>query len=368
MERIPPSTALRNEENTFRTGKRLAESFPVARRSAQLTRTVYGSDIVPMPTLPSLAEIEAATELIRSRIPHTPVYRWPLLEEIAGCEVWVKHENTTPVGAFKIRGGLVYLDELKRHEPHISGVIAATTGNHGQSIAYASRVHDLRAVIVVPEGNNPEKNAAMRALGAEVIEYGREFQESLEYSREFALREGLHAVPSFHPWLVRGVATYALEFFRSVPPLDGVFVPIGLGSGFCGLAAVKAALGLSTELIGVVSAAAPAYSLSFRERRLIEQPSQTRIAEGVACKTPHPDALALICEHAARIEQIDDDSDLEAIADFLRCTHHLVEGAGALAWAALKAQRERWAGKRVGIILSGGNASTALIRQVAESL
>ncbi|PAW63752.1 MAG: hypothetical protein B9S36_04090, partial [Verrucomicrobiia bacterium Tous-C2TDCM] len=236
-----------------------------------------------MKPLPPLAEIESAEALIRPHIRETPTYRWPLLEKDLGVEVWVKHENHTPVGAFKIRGGLVYLDELKRSEPNTAGIIAATTGNHGQSIAYAARELGMRSVIVVPQGNNPEKNAAMRSLGAELVEHGREFQEALEYSRELAAREGLHAVPSYHPWLVRGVATYGLELFHSVADLDAVFVPIGLGSGFCGLAAARAALGLKTSLIGVVSEHAPAYQLSFRQGEFIEQPSTTRIAEGVAC-------------------------------------------------------------------------------------
>lgn len=321
-----------------------------------------------MSSLPTLAEIEAATELIRPLAPPTPTYRWPLLEQQLGCELWVKHENLTPVGAFKIRGGLVYLNELRKQQAAVRGVIAATTGNHGQSIAFAARESGLRAVIVVPQGNNPEKNAAMRALGAEVVEHGREFQESLEYSRELAEKEGLHAVPSFHPWLVRGVATYALELFQSTPPLDAVFVPIGLGSGFCGLASVKAALGLPTSLYGVVSAAAPAYALSFRAGHVIEQSSQTHIAEGVACKTPHPEAFQWIHQHAEAVETVGDDDALEAVADLLRGTHHLAEGAGALAYAALKAQRERWQGKRVAVILSGANASTDLIRKVAAHL
>lgn len=313
--------------------------------------------------LPSLAEIEAAADLIRPHVPPTPAYRWPLLESGLGAEVWIKHENHTPVGAFKIRGGLVYFDELKRREPDAPGVIAATTGNHGQSIAYAAREHGLRAVIVVPHGNNPEKNDAMRSLGAELVEHGREFQEALEFSRELAAREGLHPVPSFHPWLVRGVATYGLELFRSVPDLDAVFVPIGLGSGFCGLAAAREALGLRTELVGVVSAQAPAYALSFRQGRPVEEPSRTRVAEGVACKTPNPEALAIIQHHAREIATVDDDEAIAAMGDLLRGTHNLAEGAGALAWAALKAQREQWTGKRIACILSGGNVSTALMRE-----
>lgn len=317
-----------------------------------------------MEPLPTLAEIESAKSLIRSHIRETPTYRWPLLEKDHGVEVWIKHENHTPVGAFKIRGGLVYLDELKRREPGVAGVIAATTGNHGQSIAYAARASGTRAVIVVPHGNNPEKNEAMRSLGAELVEHGREFQDALEFSRELAAREGLHPVPSFHLWLVRGVATYGLELFRSVPDLDAVFVPIGLGSGICGLAAAREALGLKTALYGVVSAHAPAYELSFREGRLVERPSTTRVAEGVACRTPHPEALEWIRRHAEDILPVDDDEALEATASLLASTHNLAEASGALAWAALRSRLPDWAGKRVACILSGGNASSSILREV----
>jgi len=219
----------------------------------------------------------------------------------------------------------------------------------------------------VPHGNNPEKNAAMRSLGAELVEHGNEFQEALEYSRELASREELHPVPSFHPWLVRGVATYGLELFRSVADLDAVFVPVGLGSGFCGLAAARKALGLKTELVGVVSEHAPAYALSFLQGEFIEQSSTTRVAEGVACKTPNRDALEIIRRHAREIVTVDDDEALAAMGDLLRCTHNLAEGSGALAWAALKKNRHEWQGRRVAVILSGGNASTALMREVMDT-
>lgn len=316
-----------------------------------------------MEPLPDLTSIESAKALIRPHIRETPTYRWPLLEAGLGLELRVKHENHTPVGAFKIRGGLVYLDELLRIDPQVPGIIAATTGNHGQSIAYAARERGLRAVIVVPHGNNPEKNAAMRALGAELVEHGREFQEALEFSRELAAKEGLHPVPSFHPWLVRGVATYGLELFRSVPDLDAVFVPIGLGSGFCGVAAAREALGLKTRLIGVVSEHAPAYALSFRQGKFIEQPSATRVAEGVACKTPNRDALDYIRHYAHDIVTVNDDEALAGMGDLMRHTHNLAEGSGALAWAALKKHHRDWQGQRVAVILSGGNASTALMRE-----
>ena len=321
-----------------------------------------------MSQLPTLNEIESAKTLISPHIRETPTYRWPLLEAGLGCELWLKHENHTPVGAFKIRGGLVYMDELKKAQPDVRGVIAATTGNHGQSIAFAARQSGLRAVIVVPHGNNPEKNEAMRSLGAELVEHGAEFQEALEFSRELAAKEGLHAVPSFHPWLVRGVATYALELFHSVPgPLDAVLVPIGLGSGFCGIAAAREALGLTTKIIGVVSEHAPAYALSFQSGRLVEQSSTTRVAEGVACKTPNADALKLVQQHAHEIVTVNDDEALAAMRQIMQATHNIAEGSGALAFAALKKQRAAWQGKRVACVLTGGNASMQMISRALQA-
>lgn len=319
-----------------------------------------------MEPLPKLQEIEAAKALIRPLIRETPTYRWPLLESSLGCDLWMKHENHTPVGAFKIRGGLVYMDELRRREPQVKGVIAATTGNHGQSIAFAARQNGLRAVIVVPHGNNPEKNSAMRSLGAELVEHGREFQEALEHSRELAAKEGLHAVPSFHPWLVRGVATYALEMFRSVEGLDVVFVPIGLGSGFCGIAAAREALGLKTKIIGVVSEHAPAYALSYQRRQFTEQTSTTAVAEGVACKTPDREALAHVLAYAHDVVTVNDDEAVEAMREIIQATHNIAEGAGALAFAALKKHREAWRGRKAACVLTGGNASMAMLGRVLQ--
>lgn len=313
--------------------------------------------------LPTLREIEDAATLIRKHVPVTPCYPWPLLNQAAGCEVWVKHENHTPIGAFKVRGGLVYLDELLREQPRVPGIIAATTGNHGQSIAFAARLRGVRAVIVVPIGNNPEKNEAMRSLGAELIEHGNEFQEALEHSRELAKRDGLHPVPSFHPTLVRGVATYGIELFRAVPRLDAVYVPIGLGSGICGVAAARDAVGLHTKIIGVVSTDSPAYALSFRQARLVTQPSGTRVAEGVACSTPDPLALDWILRHVHDIVTVTDEEALLAMREMLVATHNLTEGAGALAWAAIKKSRGQLPGSRIGCVLSGGNASLDLIRK-----
>ncbi len=313
--------------------------------------------------LPSRAEIEAAAALIRPQFGETPLYRRTRLENPGGAEVWIKHENHTPVGAFKIRGGIVYLDELLRAEPDVPGVIAASTGNHGQSIAWSARHYGKRAVIIVPRGNPPEKNAAMRGLGADLIEHGDDFQAALEFSRELAAAEGLHAVPSFHPTLVRGVATCGYELFQARTDLDAVFVPIGLGSGFCGLAAARVALGVKAEIIGVVSAHAPAYELSFRQGRVVEHASSTRVAEGVACRTPNAEAFELIQKHAADIVTVTDDEAIAAMCELLHETQQLAEGAGALAWAAFSKLADRWEGKRIACILTGGNAGRELIRR-----
>lgn len=320
----------------------------------------------PGNVLPSLAEIEAAAALIRPLVPPTPCLTWPLLSRAAGAEVWVKHENHTPVGAFKVRGGIVYLDELKRRHPDTPCVVAASTGNHGQSIAWSARRQGLPARIVVPRGNNPGKNAAMQALGAEVVEHGAEFQEALEFSRDWAAAQGWHAVPSFHPWLVRGVATYALEWFRDAPPLDAVLVPIGLGSGLCGVLAARAALGLRTRVIGVVSAQAPAYALSYQAKRLVTQSSRTQVAEGVACARPHEAALECLLRHADDVVTVEDEEALSAMRELLEGTHNLAEGAAALPWAALKQRRETFAGQRVGLVLSGGNADLRTLRRALE--
>ena len=237
------------------------------------------------PALPDLAAIEAAAEVVYRAMPPTPQYRWPLLERRLGRELWTKHENHTPVGAFKVRGGLVYMNELARGGARLRGVVAATRGNHGQSIAFAAARTGIAATIVVPHGNSPGKNAAMAALGARIIEHGRDFQESLEFSMELAGREGLAFVPSFHPDLVRGVATCALEFLRAAPELDALYVPVGLGSGVCGALAARDALGLRTEIVGVVAAEAPAIARSLEAGHIVEAPATT-FADGMACRRP----------------------------------------------------------------------------------
>ncbi|HEY1240675.1 MAG TPA: threonine dehydratase [Bryobacteraceae bacterium] len=314
--------------------------------------------------LPNLESLEAAAERIRQVIPPTPQICWPLLCARTGAEVWVKHENHTPVGAFKIRGGILYMEELVRREPKIRGVIAATRGNHGQSVAFGAARAGLRAVVVVPHGNSREKNAAMRGLGAELIEYGRDFQEAYEHSTGLAESQRLHMVQSFAPALVTGVATYALELFRAVAGLDAVYVPIGMGSGICGTIAVRDALGLKTEIVGVVAAGAPAYALSFAAGRPVATDTADTIADGIACRVPDPEALEVIRRGAARIVTVTDDEIRSAMRDLFTDTHNVAEGAGAAALAALLQERESVRGRRVAIILSGGNIDRDLFASI----
>jgi threonine dehydratase len=314
--------------------------------------------------LPSLAEIERASEVVRAAMPPTPQYRWPVLAQRAGCELWVKHENHTPISAFKIRAGLVYMDWLKRSEPKIKGVLAATRGNHGQSVTVAARRAGLASVIVVPKGNSVEKNAAMRAQGAELIEHGHDFQEAFEYAQGLARERGLHPMPSFDPMLVHGTATYGLELFRAVPDLDAVYVPIGLGSGICGTIAARDALGLRTRVVGVVAENAPAYALSFKAGKPVATNSAATMADGLACRTPDARAVAAINGGAERIVQVSEGEIKAAMRAYFTDTHNLAEGAGAAALAALLKEKDATRGKRVALILSGGNVDAAVYRGV----
>jgi threonine dehydratase len=303
----------------------------------------------------TLNEIESAARTVYAVIPPTPQYRWPLLCERLGTEIWVKHENHTPVGAFKIRGGLVYFDQLARSKAGINGVISATRGNHGQSVGYAARRFGIPATVVVPHGNSREKNAAMRALGVELIEHGEDFQSAREHAQALARERELHLVPAFHRLLVTGVATYSLELLRAVPDIDVAYVPIGLGSGICGMVAVRDVLGLKTEIVGVVSAHAPAYAHSFAARQRVEYPATTQIADGMACRTPEPEALETIWRGVDRIVQVTDDEVTAAICLLFECTHNVSEGAGAAGVAAALQEKARIAGCRIAVVISGGN-------------
>jgi threonine dehydratase len=278
--------------------------------------------------------------------------------------VWVKHENHTPIGAFKVRGGLVYLDRLRRKEPTVPGVISATRGNHGQSLAFAARRVGLTATLVVPHGNSTEKNAAMRALGAELVEHGRDFDEAYAHTRQLAAERSLHMIPAFHPWLVLGVASYALELFGAVSDLDTVYVPIGQGSGICGTLAARDCLGLRTRVVGVVAHNAPAYALSFQRGEPVATDSAITIADGVACRIPDPTALELIKRGAERVVTVTETEIRAAMHHYFTDTHNVAEGAGAAPLAALLQERERMRGKKVGLILSGGNVDRGVFAEV----
>ena len=311
-----------------------------------------------------LAALDAAAELVHRVMPPTPQYCWPMLSRRVGAELWVKHENHTPIGAFKLRGGLVYLDDLKRREPQLSGVVTATRGNHGQSIAFAAARLGLAATIVVPHGNSVEKNRAMAAFGARLVEEGHDFQAAYEYVVGLAERERLHLVRTYEPLLVRGVASYGLELFRAVPDLDTVYVPIGQGSGISGVIAAREALGLRGEIVGVVAAAAASYALSFASGRPVATNSADTIADGLAVRVPDPAALDAIRRGAARIVTVSEAEIRRAMRILFTDTHNLAEGAGAAAFAAALQERGQLAGKRVAVILTGGNIDRGLFAEV----
>ena len=311
-----------------------------------------------------LTELEHAAEFVHRVLPPTPQYAWPKLKRRAGCTVWVKHENHTPTGAFKVRGGLVYLDRLRHTDPSARGVISATRGNHGQSIAFAAARARVPATIYVPRGNSPDQNSAIAAFGAQVVEFGRDFDEAKHEAIRVAAAEGLHFVPSYHRNLVIGVASYALELLRAAGALDAVYVGIGMGSGIAGLIAVRDLLGLKTEIIGVAAAKAPATALSFAAGRPIAAPSAQTFADGLATREPHADAIAAICRGAARIVEVTEDAIAEAIRIYFDDTHQVAEGAGAAPLAALLHERERMTDKNIAVILSGGNIERARFQQV----
>jgi threonine dehydratase len=314
----------------------------------------------------TLSELEAAASIVYRSMPPTPQQRWPLLDARCGAAVWVKHENHTPVGAFKVRGGLVYVEDLFRAEPATRGLVAATRGNHGQSVAFAAGRHARPVAVVVPYGNSVEKNRAMQALGAELIERGHDFQAALGAAAEVAAERAWHFMPSFHPLLVRGVASYALELLRAVPDLHTLYVPIGLGSGICGAIAARDALNLRTHIVGVVSASAPAYARSLAAGRVISHEATTRIADGIACRTPVAEALSTIASGAERIVEVSDDEVEEGMRAFYVDTHNLAEGAAASGLAALRREATRMAGRAVGIVLTGANVDAAQFARILQ--
>jgi threonine dehydratase len=299
---------------------------------------------------------------VHAVFPPTPQYAWPLLASRSGAEVWVKHENHTPTGAFKVRGGLTFFDRLLRDRRDVPGVVSATRGNHGQSLAFAGARAGVPVTIVVPRGNSVEKNAAMRAFGATLVERGEDFDAARQEAAALAERQGLIFAPSFAPELVLGVATYALELLRGAPPIDALYVPIGLGSGICGCIMARDLLGLSTDIVGVQSTEADAYARSFAAGRVVTVPSANTRADGMATRIPDPAALEMIRRGAARIVTVGDDEIAAAIRAYWQDTHNLAEGAGAAPLAALLQERRRMAGKRVALILCGGNIDLALFK------
>jgi threonine dehydratase len=312
----------------------------------------------------TLDELAAATATVRSYVPPTPAYAWPLLAEKVGATVVVKHENHTPIGSFKARGGLVYVDALCRADRNLEGLVTATRGNHGQSVALAAARNGVPVVIVVPEGNSREKNAAMQAFGGELVTGGKDFDESRTVAAQIQNERGYHYVPSFHRDLVKGVATYALELFKSFDDLDVVYVPIGMGSGICGLITVRDLLGLKTEIVGVVAENAPAFALSFAAGRPVPTNSAQTFADGIACRDPQAEAFAIIKTGAARVVTVSEDEIAEAIRIYYTTTHNLAEGAGAAPLAALLKEKAHYAGKRAGLVLSGGNIDMPLLAQI----
>jgi len=309
-------------------------------------------------------DIEQAAGLVYQVMPATAQYAWPLLAERLGCTVWVKHENHTPTGAFKVRGGITFMHWLKRTHPDARGIVTATRGNHGQSLALAATALDLRSLIVVPQANSLEKNNAMRGFGGEVVEFGRDFDEAREEAARLASVHGLYLVPPFHTELVKGVATYALELFKAAPDLDTVYVPIGCGSGICAVIAARDALGLNTRVVGVVSTEAAAAKLSFEAGVIRETASADTFADGLAVRKPIAEAFAVYAQGAARIVSVTDEQIAEAMRVYYTDTHNLAEGAGAAALAALIQEREMMRGKRVGLILSGGNIDRSVYARV----
>ncbi|MCJ8155802.1 threonine dehydratase [Sphingomonas sp. LaA6.9] len=306
----------------------------------------------------SLQALEEAAALVHAVMPPTPQYAWPLLAERTGCDVWVKHENHTPTGAFKARGAITFMDWLRREHPEATGIITATRGNHGQAQAFAAKRAGLTATILVPRGNSVEKNAAMRAFGAELIEHGEDFDEAREEAQRRAADGKWFMVPPFHDALALGVASYALELFRAAPPLDTVYVPIGCGSGICGTIAARNALGLDTKVVGVVSTGAQAAKLSFEAGELIETNGAHSFADGVAVRVPVRAAFDIYAKGADRIVAVPDAAIAEATRIYWQDTHNLAEGAGACPLAALIQEADRMRGSSVGVILSGGNIDT----------
>ena len=317
-------------------------------------------------TLPTLDEVKQAAESVYKLMPPTPQYCWPLLSERLGAELWVKHENQTPTGSFKARTAVVYVEALMKREPGTRGLIAATRGNHGQSVALAARRFGLPAVIVVPHGNSVEKNAAMRGQGARLIEHGHDYQSSREHADALASELGYHMVPPYHRDIVKGVATYWLELFTKVPDIDVAYVAVGMGSGVCSASAVRNALGLKTKLVGVVSEAAPTYALSFASKQCVEAPAMAKLADGLACRKPEEEPLGFMLDNLERVISVSEEEVAEAMRIYFTDTHNVVEGAGAAALAGALKEKEVLLGKKVAVIATGANVDHDVFARVLQ--
>lgn len=327
-------------------------------------RTLMSPESVVAAPLPTIDEIKDAQQLVYALMPPTPQISWPLLSERLGAEVWVKHENHTPIAAFKARTAIVYTAELFRRSNHIPGLVTATRGNHGQSVALAARRFNVPAYVVVPKGNSPEKNAAMRAQGANLIEFGHDFQESKEHAQKLAAENGWHFVPSYHRDIVKGVATYWLEFFSTVPNLDTVYVPIGQGSGICSCVAVRNGLNLKAKIVGVVPEGAPAYALSFEAKRPVAAPVTTLLGDGMACRVPDDASLEIVLENVEHVVVVSEDEMRQAMKIYFTDTHNVVEGAGAAGLAAALKEKAVLKDKRVGLVVTGGNVDHDVFARV----
>src|SRR6185312_628616 len=314
--------------------------------------------------LPRMSELQRAMALVRTVMPTTPTYSWPLLNARAGATIWLKHENHSPVGAFKLRTATLYLDWLRREHPEVASVVAATRGNYGQGVALAAQKIGLKTTIVVPVGNSPGKNRAMRALGAELVEHCEDFQAANDYATELAAKQGGHKVPSFHRLLVAGAGTLALEMFQAAPELETVYVPIGLGSSICGTIAAREALGLRAKIVGVVAKAAPAQALSFASGKVVPHPVSSTVADGVSCSTPVQDALEIMLQYVDHLVEVSEAEIRSAMRAIYEDTHNVAEGAGAMALAAALQERDRLRGKQVGAVLSGGNVDREIFLAV----
>ncbi len=312
----------------------------------------------------SVDDLKAAQAVVYSQMLPTPQIHWPQLSVRTGAEVIVKHENHAPTGAFKVRGGITFIDWLKRTHPDARGIITATRGNHGQSQARAATAAGLIAKIYVPRGNSVEKNAAMRAYGGEVIEHGDDFDEAKAEAMRVAEAQGLFVVPPFHKELLRGVSTYGFELLTAHPDLDTIYVAIGCGSGICGTITARNALGLNTKIVGVVSENAQTAKLSVDAGRMVETNSATTFADGMAVRVPVPDAYDIYATGADRIIAISDDEVADAMRAYYTDIHNLAEGAGAAPLAGLMQERDQMQGKKVGVVLGGGNIDTGWFAKV----